>query len=133
MATAALMVMLIWAPAPPEQKGYLGVVQNQEAEPVWLLNTSAQQQELRLKALPAVSKVGLDQDYELWLLPSSGAPVALAIMPTEGAELRIHLSNDQVRGLLESRSLAISLEPKGGSPTGQPTGPVVYQTRLVEF
>jgi len=35
--------------------------------------------------------------------------------------------------LLQSRSLAISLEPAGGSPTGQPTGPVVYQTRLVQM
>ncbi|MDF1781497.1 MAG: anti-sigma factor [Alcanivoracaceae bacterium] len=133
MATAALMVMLVWAPTAPEQTAYLGVVQNQQAEPVWLVNTSAREHQLTLKALPAVSNVGLDQDYELWLLPSSGAPVSLAIMPTGGAELRIQLSNDQVRELIESRSLAISLEPKGGSPTGQPTGPVVYQTRLIEL
>lgn len=133
MATAALMVMLVWVPAPSKQTAFLGVVQNQQAEPVWLVNTSAREQELTLKALPAVSNVGLDQDYELWLLPSSGAPVSLAIMPTGGAELRIHLSNDQVHALIESRSLAISLEPKGGSPTGQPTGPVVYQTQLVEL
>lgn len=133
MATAALMVMLVYAPFLREQTVYLGVVQNEQAEPVWLLNTSAQERELTLKALPAISTVGLDQDYELWILPSSGAPVALAIMPTEGAELRVRLSNDEVRVLLESRSLAISLEPKGGSPTGQPTGPVVYQTRLIEF
>lgn len=133
MATAALLVMLVWAPAPPEHNAYLGVVQNQQAEPVWLVNTSARAQELTLKALSAVSNVGVDQDFELWLLPSSGAPVSLAIMPTGGAELRIRLSNDQLRELIESRALAISLEPKGGSPTGQPTGPVVDQTRLIEL
>ncbi|MFP3656579.1 anti-sigma factor, partial [Burkholderia sp. SIMBA_052] len=26
--------------------------------------------------------------------------------------------------------LAVSLEPHGGSPTGQPTGPVLYQGQL---
>jgi len=33
----------------------------------------------------------------------------------------------------QGRSLAISLDPHGGSPTGQPTGPVVYQTQLVDL
>ena len=28
-------------------------------------------------------------------------------------------------------TLAGSLEPAGGSPTGQPTGPVLYQVRMV--
>ncbi|MFP3830860.1 anti-sigma factor, partial [Pseudomonas sp. SIMBA_021] len=27
-------------------------------------------------------------------------------------------------------ALAVSLEPHGGSPTGQPTGPVLYQGQL---
>jgi anti-sigma-K factor RskA len=29
--------------------------------------------------------------------------------------------------------LAISLEPAGGSPTGQPTGPVLYTGRVERF
>ena len=30
-----------------------------------------------------------------------------------------------------SAALAVSLEPPGGSPTGKPTGPVLYQGRLL--
>ena len=33
----------------------------------------------------------------------------------------------------ESASLAVSLEPPGGSPTGLPTGPIVYQASLVRL
>ena len=32
--------------------------------------------------------------------------------------------------MLASSGLAVSLEPLGGSPTGQPTGAVLYQGKL---
>jgi anti-sigma-K factor RskA len=32
---------------------------------------------------------------------------------------------------LASGVLAVSLEPAGGSPTGSPTGPVLYQGRIL--
>ena len=111
---------------------YVGVVQSQQAEPLWLVNASADQR-LSVKAMPPVQPAEGGRDYQLWLLPESGAPISLALLPTGGARLQMNLSDQQVRQLLQSRSLAISLEPAGGSPTGQPTGPVVYQTRLVQM
>ncbi len=33
--------------------------------------------------------------------------------------------------LLGDTVFAVSLEPEGGSPTGQPTGPVLYTGKLV--
>jgi anti-sigma-K factor RskA len=33
--------------------------------------------------------------------------------------------------LSRSRQIAISLEPPGGSPTGAPTGPVLYVANVV--
>ncbi|MCK0154758.1 anti-sigma factor [Alcanivorax sp. S6407] len=133
LAMASLLIMLVWTPLPEQgRQGLVAVVQSEQAQPLWVMNASAGDQHLTLKALPPVSAEA-GQDYELWLLPESGVPVSLTVLPTEGAELRITLSNEQVRELLKSRSLAISLEPKGGSPTGQPTGPVVYQTQLVDM
>jgi anti-sigma-K factor RskA len=32
---------------------------------------------------------------------------------------------------LQDTIFAISIEPKGGSPTGVPTGPIVYTGRLI--
>jgi anti-sigma-K factor RskA len=34
-------------------------------------------------------------------------------------------------GRLEGATIAVTVEPKGGSPTGNPTGPVVYSGKLV--
>lgn len=68
-------------------------------------------------------------DYELWALPAGGKPVSLGVLPA-GGELRHALSASQRRALARSRQLAVSLEPAGGSPTGQPTGPVVATAPL---
>ncbi|MGJ3257770.1 MAG: anti-sigma factor [Alcanivorax sp.] len=132
IAVLAVFALLLWTPSPPVVTHYVGVVQSQQAEPLWLVNASADHR-LSVKAMPPVQPADGGRDYQLWLLPESGAPISLALLPTGGAQLQITLSDQQVRQLLQSRSLAISLEPEGGSPTGQPTGPVVYQTRLVQM
>jgi len=35
-------------------------------------------------------------------------------------------------GVVRNATYAVSLEPAGGSPTGLPTGPVVYAGKLIE-
>ena len=63
-------------------------------------------------------------DFELWVIEGQQAPVSLGVIP-EGASARLPVS-DQLRAKMVSGALfAISVEPAGGSPTGQPTGPVV--------
>ncbi len=61
---------------------------------------------------------------ELWLIPPGAKPVALGVFRSD-APVRVTLPASIV-GALDSRAaLAVSIEPPGGSPTGQPTGPVV--------
>ncbi|MEH3122450.1 MAG: anti-sigma factor [Sphingomonas phyllosphaerae] len=61
-------------------------------------------------------------DGELWRIPVGGKPVSLGLLPRGGARvIRIATANVPAAG----STLAISIEPRGGSPTGQPTGPVV--------
>lgn len=75
--------------------------------------------------------VPADRAYELWALPDGeGAPVSLGLMAREGETLVINLQAGQRRALQVARSLAISVEPPGGSPTGAPTGAVIYVTPL---
>jgi anti-sigma-K factor RskA len=38
---------------------------------------------------------------------------------------------DRTRELVAGATLAISVEPIGGSPTGQPTGPVILTGKLM--
>lgn len=72
---------------------------------------------LRLEPAPG-------QVPELWLVREGGTPESLGVFDAD-QPLRLQLSPDAISGDLSGGVLAISLEPEGGSPTGQPTGPVV--------
>ena len=63
--------------------------------------------------------VPTDKDLELWALPQGETkPSSLGVLPPSGRQLTAQLA--------PGTQLLVSLEPKGGSPTGQPTGPVLY-------
>ena len=67
-----------------------------------------------------------DHDLELWaLLPGGKAPFSLGLMPPTGASMPNHAMPPQTQ-------LMVSLEPKGGSTTGSPTGPVLYAGTLIQ-
>jgi anti-sigma-K factor RskA len=62
---------------------------------------------------------------ELWSVPAQGAPRSLGLIKPDGATV---VQRDQL--LQGTAALAVSLEPSGGSPTGAPTGPVLYVGKL---
>ena len=66
-----------------------------------------------------------DKAFELWALPQSGVPQAIGVIPPGGL-VCVPLVNPVEETLSSIRALAVSLEPPGGSPTGKPTGPVLY-------
>lgn len=69
-------------------------------------------------------EVGVDQVHELWVIEGQNPPVSMGVIPA-GASVRMPVSEANRARIAAGSVLAISLEPTGGSPTGQPTGPVV--------
>jgi len=55
----------------------------------------------------------------------------LGLVSDQKAILRLAAAADQSLG--DVPTLAVSLEPQGGSPTGQPTGPVLYTGPCVKY
>ncbi|MEX2320328.1 MAG: anti-sigma factor, partial [Saccharospirillum sp.] len=71
-----------------------------------------------------------ERDYELWLVAADGrAPVSLGLLPEAGQR---QLARNALFDEVEVSALAVSREPEGGSPTGQPTE-VLYSAQLVEL
>ncbi|MFN3636419.1 MAG: anti-sigma factor domain-containing protein, partial [Rhizobium rhizophilum] len=78
----------------------------------------------RLSVTPVASGGADQKSLELWLVEGEQAPVSLGVLPQTG-QGEIDVPEDLRARLAEGVVLAVSLEPFGGSPTGQATGPVV--------
>lgn len=74
-----------------------------------------------------VQQVSLQADraLELWAVPPQGAPRSLGLISAQAATVV-----QRGRVLDNTAAFAVSLEPPGGSPTGAPTGPILYVGKL---
>ena len=82
-----------------------------------------------------VAPVQLDPgpgDAELWVIPvGSSEAISLGVIDA-GRPVTHQLAPAQARLVAAGATFAISLEPRGGSPTGHATGPIVASGKLVE-
>lgn len=135
VATAAFLVVLglylaqpaVTPPAPPSQ---YAVISTQQGAPRWVITVSDKKMHMRTagRAAPPSGK-----SYELWMLPGGEAhPVSLGVLPVSG-EASEKLTPAMLKTLKSSKALAVSIEPEGGSPTGLPTGPVVYTAPIASI
>ncbi len=95
----------------------------------WRVEILGENQEISLH-VHVVHDLPPGKSHELWALPEGGgAPVSLGLMPHTGDQRRVLTAMQRV-ALGNSRQIAVSLEPEGGSPTVGPTGPVLLVAPL---
>lgn len=123
---AALAIAFgMWSGFGPGSSEPVASIRNEQQAQMWSIEAPRNRGELRVAA---TDNLALDpaRAYELWALPADGAaPVSLGLMPKSGRST-LELTDVQRVALSRSRQVAISLEPPGGSPTGAPTGPVLF-------
>lgn len=133
-AVAVLLAVLLWllpgappariAAAPPAE--LVSVIPNKRNQPAWLFIVVRQRGFMSLTAMPGCPEVPRDKDMQLWMLPGPGQPpISIAVMPRSGA-ITARIPSGAMTALSHAQRLAVSLEPKGGSPTGKPTGPLLF-------
>jgi anti-sigma-K factor RskA len=102
----------------------LAVISNEDAKTLWSIDVLSN--DIRVKVTSLVPKLP-NNDYQLWIVPALGAaPISIGVMQQSGEFL---LSKPVEFDNIEIAALAISKEPKGGSPNGAPTD-VLYATEL---
>ncbi|MGE5539351.1 MAG: anti-sigma factor domain-containing protein [Gemmatimonas sp.] len=129
-AAAALAFTIAVTPVPAPGPAYVAVLNDTAAQsPGFVVTVNLHDKELSVRPSRPVSTAG--RDLELWLIPAgSQTPQSLGLVdaavattkPIEGAALLT---------LAADAALAISLEPQGGSPSGAPTGPVLFAGPVV--
>ena len=128
-ATAMALAVVLLTPRPETPIETLVVVlAGQDARPALLVSADRSGRTLTVKAIAPVQPVA-DRVLQLWALPEQGSPRSLGLIPAMGAVssfVRLDLPAPVGSALQNIPALAVSLEPQGGSPTGLPTGPVLY-------
>ena len=126
---ASLLLVVIWqGMLQPADNRLVAVLQKDSTSPAFLVTVDLPTKTLTVK--PLTSPAAPDKSYELWLINAKlGDPRSLGVI---SAPLTV---SQNLRGydpdLIESSAVAISLEPRGGSPTGKVTGPVLYSGPLL--
>lgn len=117
----------LFAPAAPQYMVVL-VAPNGTA-PGWVVQTSGADT-LRLVPL-GTTAVPEQRSLQFWTKADGwNAPVSLGLVQP-GQPLEVKL--DQLPPLVPNQLFEITLEPYNGSPTGRPTGPILYIGRAVKL
>ncbi|WP_342162732.1 anti-sigma factor domain-containing protein [Methylobacterium sp. SD21] len=124
---AGLALWIAAGPRPaPEGAQYLAVVDRGGALPALIVRVDLGGGLVQVRSLAAETPP--DRSLELWYVGAGAAPRSLGLVTDASARLPVPAA---LRQGAEGGSLAVSVEPKGGSPTGAPTGPVIYSGKLV--
>ena len=103
---------------------YVAVVDTGGHEPALIAEVDTTTGIIRVRSLAAETPAG--RSLELWHVPEGQAPRSLGILQAGlNAQTVKDLGRDRSNGII-----AVSVEPEGGSPSGAPTGPIVYTGRL---
>jgi anti-sigma-K factor RskA len=107
----------------------IGVIEREDGAPIWVarIYNDLQRADITVNNLPEARD---KNDYQLWILQDDGVPVSLGLLPQSG-DRSLSLDADAVAALGRGSTLAVSLEPLGGSPEPVPTGAVLYTTALL--
>jgi len=131
-ALAMAFGVTLFTPGPkaPDQ-AIVAVLAGPDAKPALIATALRGERTMTIKVVGAAA-VPTGKALELWMLPDGSQPKSLGLIPDSGVG-RVTLPAAPDVALANVPALAVSLEPAGGSPTGAPTGPVLYSGKVERF
>ena len=108
---------------------FVAVLQQNAAAPAFILTVDVATRTASVRRVSAEQPAG--KSYELWLVSDRfPAPRSLGLVGASEFARPALASYDPAT--VSGATYAVSLEPEGGSPTGAPTGPILFTGKLVE-
>jgi anti-sigma-K factor RskA len=116
---------------PEQEKTLVAVLQKDGQSPAFLVSVDLEQRLLTIRAVAAEPRPG--KSYELWLVHDElKTPRSLGVIGAGPFTVVRPTLASYSPQMIEQATLAVSLEPEGGSPTGAPTGPVLFAGKLIK-
>jgi anti-sigma-K factor RskA len=137
LALALLVFISLPGPQTPEElPGRMVVVMNdvQTREPAMTATWEHGKQGQRVVRLRVMGHADMAPGtaWEMWMLPGENEkPVSLGLITTHETQTMV-IPASMASRLDSAAGLAMSVEPAGGSPTGLPTGPVLYSGKCIK-
>lgn len=105
---------------------YLAVIQPPGGDARWAVSMYPEKNLMRVSVSGKHMPVDRSRSLELWMLDNQGKPHSLGVLPMDVSKPHDMAMPKLPAELLGTAlSLAVSEEPRGGSPTGLPTGKVL--------
>jgi anti-sigma-K factor RskA len=122
--TAGVLVvaLLLWSGPPAPTPSLVAEIAAEDRSLVYSAQFNPARDRLEITRLSGASTQG--RVHELWLIAEGApAPVSLGVLPDDGRATLV--LPETLAAAMRGGTLAVSDEPPGGSPTGQPTGAVL--------
>jgi anti-sigma-K factor RskA len=108
---------------------FVAVLQKSPESPAFAVTVDLDTRELTVRPVSAPAPAG--KSYELWIIDAKlGAPRSLGVI--DAADVT---RGDKLAGvepaIVKDATYAVTVEPKGGSPTGQPSGAPAFVGKLI--
>jgi anti-sigma-K factor RskA len=123
-------VVQVPAPAAAAPAQYVALLQKDASSPAFILTVDAGTKNFTIRKVGATPEPG--KSYELWLVSDKlQRPRSLGVIGGNDFTTRPALASYDT-DTVNKATYAVTVEPEGGSPTGLPTGPIVYTGKLIE-
>jgi len=131
LATASIAALVYIGLVPGARVPLMATLSGGAGQPNFVASVTATGNSLVI--VPAALLTNDPRAYELWLIPTGETrPRSLGLIQP-GQPIRLDIPSDLTGRVTPDATLAVSLEPPGGSPTGLPSGPVVAAGKLTNM
>jgi anti-sigma-K factor RskA len=110
--------------SPPRE--YVAILQKDAASPAFEVTVNLDRQEFTVR--PVLAQAPPGKAYELWLIDAKLGARSLGVV---GDRSRAASLSAYDRAVVQNATFAVTVEPPGGSPTGQPSGAPVFVGKLI--
>ena len=133
----ALATFLGTAPRPEPPMAMVAVMNDDKGQPAlvvsWPPMKAMRDPHIRVKVVQVHPVMEAGTSWEMWMLPGGkAAPVSLGLITTDRDQ--VMKINAAVAGRMgDAWGIAMSVEPARGSPTGAPTGQVIFKGQCIKL